>query len=291
MLRRRKTDIVNGKPLIELPERHLSIVPCDFDEDERQFYFALENKIDEAMQKFVKNDEVMKNYTNVMVLLLRLRQGEFTINLPFCILMAGKACNHPSLVSKDYNTDREAIDTRPAPKDDQEDEELTTMFQQLEVSKDKKCQLCQDEYINLVVSRFEHLLTSYHFRLTTENIAKDGEHCNDCIEIARKARRKSMPPNKDSNLPPDSAKIRKLLELLKEIKSRETDEGEPTGEKTIVFSQFTTMLDLIQPFLKEAGIAFVRCELPFSRLQNRSPTRRLRPKMTGACPRISVRSA
>jgi len=67
---------------------------------------------------------------------------------------------------------------------------------------------------------------------------------------------------KDSNLPPDSAKIRKILELLKEINSREDDEGELTGEKTIVFSQFTTMLDLIQLFLKDAGISFVRCELP-----------------------------
>ncbi|KAH9968098.1 SNF2 family N-terminal domain-containing protein [Russula dissimulans] len=221
MLRRRKTDILNGKPLIELPERHLSIVPCDFDEDERQFYLALENKIDEAMQEFVKNDEVMKNYTNVMVLLLRLRQ----------------ACNHPSLVTKDYNTDREAIESRPAPKDDQEDEELNVMFQQLGVSKGKKCQLCLDE-------------------LTPKNVSKDGEHCSDCVELTRKARRKSSA--KDSNLPPDSAKIRKLLDLLKEINSRKDDEGEPTGEKTIVFSQFTTMLDLIQPFLKDAGISFVR---------------------------------
>jgi SNF2 family DNA or RNA helicase len=62
-------------------------------------------------------------------------------------------------------------------------------------------------------------------------------------------------------LPPDSAKIRKLLDLLKEINSRKDDEGEPTGEKTIVFSQFTTMLDLIQPFLKDAGISFVRCKV------------------------------
>ncbi len=149
MLRRHKTDVINGKPIIELPERHISIVPCDFDEDERQFYFALENKIDEAMQKFVKNNEVMKNYTNVMVLLLRLRQGESTTKsttLTLCILMVDEVCNHPSLVSKDYNTDREAIESRPAPKDDQEDEELTTMFQQLVVAKGKKCQLCQDEY-------------------------------------------------------------------------------------------------------------------------------------------------
>jgi len=60
----------------------------------------------------------------------------------------GLACNHPSLVSKDYNTDREAIESRPAPKDDDEDEELTTMFQQLGVSKGKKCQVCQVEYVS-----------------------------------------------------------------------------------------------------------------------------------------------
>lgn len=260
MLRRRKTDVINGKPLIELPERHLSIVPCDFDEDERLFYSTLENKIDEAMKKFVKNDAVMKNYTNVMVLLLRLRQGESTTEattLPFCILTVCEACNHPSLVSKDYNTDREAIESRPAPKDDQEDEDLTTMFQQLVVSKGKKCQLCQDEYI-LSFSYPAFGIYRRH-RLTSENIASDGDHCNDCLELARKARRKSQVLNKDSNLPPDSAKIRKLLELLKEINTREDDEGELAGEKTIVFSQFTSMLDLIQPFLKDAGIAFVRC--------------------------------
>ncbi|KAH9974278.1 SNF2 family N-terminal domain-containing protein [Lactifluus volemus] len=157
MLRRRKTD------------------------DERQFYFALENKVEEAMQKFMKNNEVMKNYTNVMVLLLRLRQ----------------ACNHPSLVTKDYNVDREAIESRPAPKDDHEDEELTTMFQQLGVSKGKKCQLCQDE-------------------LTPENIAKDGEHCNDCRELSQNARRKSLSRAKGSDLPPDSAKIRKILDMSKD---------------------------------------------------------------------------
>ena len=133
------------------------------------------------------------------------------------------------------------------------------MFQQLGVSKGKKCQLCQDEY---VLCRFllRVLANILLLRLTPENIAKDGEHCNDCGELSRKARRKSLSRAKDSNLPPDSAKIRKILELLNEINSRENKEGEPLGEKTIVFSQFTTMLDLIQLFLKDAGITFVRCE-------------------------------
>lgn len=53
---------------------------------------------------------------------------------------------------------------------------------------------------------------------------------------------------------PTSAKIRMILKLLQNIDDR--SDGE---EKTIIFSQFTSMLDLIAPFLKEKGIRFVRC--------------------------------
>lgn len=67
-----------------------------------------------------------------------------------------------------------------------------------------------------------------------------------------KARRKSVGVN--ASLPPSSAKIRKILELLDAIEER----GE--GEKTIIFSQFTSMLDLIEPFLKADGIKYVRCK-------------------------------
>lgn len=54
---------------------------------------------------------------------------------------------------------------------------------------------------------------------------------------------------------PDSSKIRMIIQILRDIKERSGGE-----EKTIIFSQFTSMLDLIQPFLKEEGIAYVRCE-------------------------------
>lgn len=59
---------------------------------------------------------------------------------------------------------------------------------------------------------------------------------------------------------PSSAKIRMILKLLKEVDER--SQGE---EKTIVFSQFTKMLDLIEPFLNEKGIKYVRCKSSLSR--------------------------
>lgn len=48
-----------------------------------------------------------------------------------------------------------------------------------------------------------------------------------------------------------STKIRTMLRLLDTIRK----EGE---EKTIVFSQFTSFLDLVEPFLREEGHKFVR---------------------------------
>ena len=46
-----------------------------------------------------------------------------------------------------------------------------------------------------------------------------------------------------------------LLKLLRDVEDRSERQ-----EKTIVFSQFTSFLNLIEPFLKKEGIAFVRCE-------------------------------
>jgi SNF2 family DNA or RNA helicase len=54
---------------------------------------------------------------------------------------------------------------------------------------------------------------------------------------------------------PPSAKIRMILTLINKI-DQESD-GE---EKTIVFSQFTSMLDLIEPFLKANGTRYTRCK-------------------------------
>jgi SNF2 family DNA or RNA helicase len=70
-----------------------------------------------------------------------------------------------------------------------------------------------------------------------------------------------------------STKIRQLLRIL---------HAESKDHKTIVFSQFTTMLDLIQPHLDSAGIAYVRYdgsmrndarEASLDSLRNNSATR------------------
>lgn len=76
MLRRQKTDMINGKALIDLPQKHINVVKCDFDKEESEFYLALEGKIEEVVNKFMKSGDAGRKYTAALLLLLRLRQGE-----------------------------------------------------------------------------------------------------------------------------------------------------------------------------------------------------------------------
>jgi SNF2 family DNA or RNA helicase len=74
MLRRRKDHIINGKPILDLPARNVEIVHCPFSASERAFYDAIQAKVEDSLEKIMGSEK--KNYTSILLLLLRLRQGE-----------------------------------------------------------------------------------------------------------------------------------------------------------------------------------------------------------------------
>ncbi|TFK53181.1 hypothetical protein OE88DRAFT_1626853 [Heliocybe sulcata] len=220
MLRRKKDTILNGKPLLDLPARNVEVVSCTFDAEEREFYNTVEEKVRDSFEKLAQQGNLQKSYTTILILLLRMRQ----------------ACDHPALINKDYRADAEAIEPKAGKNSDDEDDadELTKAFGALGVTQKPKCQMCRTD-------------------LDASNMSdEDASYCTACSDLACRARRKSTVSG-PSSLPPDSAKIRKMVELLHEIDDR--SEGQ---EKTIIFSQFTSMLDLIEPFLKAEGFRFVR---------------------------------
>ncbi|CAK9784152.1 unnamed protein product [Cutaneotrichosporon oleaginosum] len=212
MLRRTKTATIDGKPILNLPERNVEVVECEFDSDESAFYAALEAKTGVAFNKFVDAGAVMGNYTSVLTLLLRMRQ----------------ACDHPSLVTKSIGDDKDALDIVPVNNGSDhgaaEADDLADMFAGMGMGGQKKCDIC--------------------LTVLTNPMAKQ---CSSCQKLAAKANAKT------GRLPPSSAKIRMILKLLAEI-----DERGAKKQKTIVFSQFTSFLNLVEPFLQNAGIAYVR---------------------------------
>ncbi|THV01686.1 hypothetical protein K435DRAFT_817999 [Dendrothele bispora CBS 962.96] len=185
MLRRLKTDKLNGNALMYLPSRYVEEVSCDFTSSEREFYDNLVQKTGNAKRRLfcsaAKSGQAA-NYMAVLLLLLRLRQ----------------ACDHPALVSKDY---KEGLDS-----------------------------------------------TAYGEDTTVDDASREAVclFCKGCSPLAAHVQQQQQRPC-------SSAKIRKILDLLSQVEEKSNG-----GDKTIIFSQFTLMLTLIEPFLKNQGIRFVR---------------------------------
>ncbi|KZV76703.1 hypothetical protein PENSPDRAFT_646154 [Peniophora sp. CONT] len=83
-LRRKKDSKLNGKPLIELPPREVKIIKIDFSEEERDLYGMIERQEQAKFNRFLRAGTVLKNYHQIFVMILRLRQ----------------ICSHPSLIQE-----------------------------------------------------------------------------------------------------------------------------------------------------------------------------------------------
>ncbi|KAI2619886.1 SNF2 family N-terminal domain-containing protein [Hypoxylon sp. NC1633] len=85
-LRRTKISMLDGEPILRLPELIKEQAMTVLDEDQQAFYTALEVRQQLKVNKFIKAGSAMRKYTYILVLLLRLRQ----------------ACCHPHLI-KDHD--------------------------------------------------------------------------------------------------------------------------------------------------------------------------------------------
>ena len=75
MLRRKKNSKLDGKPILRLPEKTENVVHAELSHDELDFYKQLEEKSRVVFNKYLREGSVSKNYTAILVLLLRLRQA------------------------------------------------------------------------------------------------------------------------------------------------------------------------------------------------------------------------
>lgn len=85
LLRRNKQTKINGIPILNLPSRSLDVDHAEFSKDEQDFYTSIESKTAITVNKYLKAGTVGRQYAQILVLLLRLRQ----------------ACCHPHLI-KDF---------------------------------------------------------------------------------------------------------------------------------------------------------------------------------------------
>lgn len=125
MLRRKKDSELDGKPILQLPEKREHIVYAKLSADEQDFYKQLEKDAQVLFSAYLREGSVGKNYSNILVLLLRLRQ----------------ACCHPHM-----NLD---VDDAVNPTTDAEVEELVKNLDATTIKRIKEvdgfnCPICFD---------------------------------------------------------------------------------------------------------------------------------------------------
>lgn len=311
LLRRTKTSKIDGNPILRLPPRVTEEVHAVFNEDEREFYNALETQSQIQFNRYLNANAVGRNYSSILTLLLRLRQ----------------ACCHPHLI-KDFSVEISAqtngLDlVANAKAFDQ------PVVIRVRDNNDLECPICMDAVDNpIIFFPCGHNTCAECFARISDPVVGvrhgvDGSlpKCPNCrgdidpnkitdhatfkkvhypdpsdtqaepepgAEVEGKdesddesdddlARRKGKTPEKPSKTLAElkkegmrnqkakrkylrrlektwisSAKIDKTIEVLQKI------QNETNGEKTIIFSQFTSLLDLLEVPISQRGWGYRR---------------------------------
>ncbi|CAL9782642.1 unnamed protein product [Musa acuminata subsp. burmannicoides] len=253
MLRRTKdTKDRNGKPILVLPPANFRTVECEQSEAERDFYEALFERSKVRFDQFVAQGKVLHNYASILELLLRLRQ---CCNHPFLVMSRGATQEYADL-NKLARRFLVASHLNPLPTPAYV-EEVVEGIRRGEVT---ECPICLESASD------DPVLTPCAHRMCRECLLSSwrtpaGGPCPICRSPLSKADLITCPSESRFQVDveknwKESSKVTKLIKYLKR--------AQRSGEKSIVFSQWTAFLDLLEIPLRK-GIGFLRLDGKLSR--------------------------
>ncbi|KAF8958574.1 SNF2 family N-terminal domain-containing protein [Flammula alnicola] len=97
LLRRTKDSTLEGQPLLQLPLKHIEIVKLKFTPEEREVYDVFEKRTKIQLNRFMRNNTLIKNHAAVLVMILRLRQ---VCCHPYLILSLAEEFEDPTIRAK-----------------------------------------------------------------------------------------------------------------------------------------------------------------------------------------------
>jgi DNA repair protein RAD5 len=267
-----------GEALVPLPPKTIDIVDIELSRPEREVYDHIFTRAKRTFAANVEAGTVLKAYTSIFAQILRLRQS----------------CCHPILTRNqtlvaDEEEAAELADAATGLADDMDLQSLIERFTaetddsadsnafgahvlaQIRDEADNECPICSEEpMIEQTVTGCWHsackqCLLNY---ITHQTDKGEVPRCFSCREVLNT--RDVFEVVKDDGHPDSfdgkskitlqrlgsnsSAKIGALLTHLKTLRK------ELPGTKSVVFSQFTSFLSLIEPALNRASIPFLRLD-------------------------------
>ncbi len=270
MLRRTKSmRTASGESIVPLPPKTEEVLLCPFSPSEDEFYRAIYTRSRAQFEGFVASGSVMNKYIQILTLLLRLRQ---CADHPFLVLGRGQLQAGSDEFEREIDTFIHKFGSRVdlAAPGAPSIHFLTAMASDLKKTGDDRtvCPICLSPPEIPVLTECAHLMCrECCMGLWNE---RGVARCPVCRAVIARDKLHMVPsaaPAADSSsgaasraIDPvahwqHSAKTRRLLSELALIRAS----ADPTA-KSLVFSQWTSMLDLVEIPLKAAGISFLRLD-------------------------------
>lgn len=226
MLRRTKVERADD---LGLPPRIVTVRKDFFNEEEKDLYQSLYTDSKRKYNSYVEEGVVLNNYANIFTLITRMRQ----------------LADHPDLVLKRMGNGNSASGVIVCQLcDDEAEEPIESKCHH------RFCRLCIKEYIESFMDASEKLSCPVcHISLSIDLAQPALEVDEDLFKKQSIVSRLNMKGTWRS-----STKIEALVEELYNLRS------DRRTIKSIVFSQFTSMLDLVEWRLKRAGFQTVKLQ-------------------------------
>lgn len=271
----------DGELLVPLPPKQVEIVEVEFSEAERAVYNYIFNR---AKQSFLANVEagtVMKAFTSIFAQILRLRQ---TCCHPILVrnqdivaeeVEAGALADAAAGLADDMDL-QSLIERFTAATDDAADVNAfgAHVLQQIRDEAENECPICAEEpMIEPTVTGCWHsackkCLLGYIQHQVEQNEVPKCFQCREILntrDIFEVVRHDDDPISTPSLQAPritlqrvgtndSSAKIVSLIHHLRQLRKKHP------AMKSVVFSQFTSFLSLIEPALNRANMKFLRLD-------------------------------
>ncbi|KAL9225619.1 hypothetical protein vseg_001521 [Gypsophila vaccaria] len=254
MLRRTKYSVDReGRPILVLPPADVQVIYCELTEAEKDFYEALFKRSKVKFDRFVEQGRVLHNYASILELLLRLRQ---CCDHPFLVMSRGDTqdfADLDKLANRFLKVDQASVEgeVSAAPSKAY----IQEVVEELRRGEQGECPICLEVFEDAVLTPCAHRLCRECLLASWRNAASGL--CPVCRKTI--SRQDLITAPTDSRFRVDvkknwveSTKVSSLLSELENLR--------PSGSKSIVFSQWTAFLDLLEiPFTRN-NISFLRLD-------------------------------
>ncbi|XP_061780443.1 helicase-like transcription factor isoform X1 [Nerophis lumbriciformis] len=238
-LRRTKCSEVNGRPLVTLPEKCVCVEQVELSAAEREEYELARNEGRHTISRYVAEGTVLRNYADVLAILMRLRQH----------------CCHPDLLAH-TSTDSD-VATTPA---ELRERLIAKLRVVLASGSDEECSVCLDSVRLPVITHCAHVYCRPCIAqvIGTEQESARCPLCRSDIKISELVEFPQEEAGEESSGSPgkwrSSSKVHALMANMLRL------QREDSSIKCLVVSQFTRFLSILETPLREHGFRFVRLD-------------------------------